>query len=175
MLIKLRAQETAREYSFAGIQLGGARVTILARHLAYNETLGTLHLVRKNIQDNEGCDLAKMLLTNSVLRKLELEGNCLGAKTAKELGFALQHNMTLKSLDLESNQLSPQDNTDSSGIMRFIEGLRVNQSLLSLNISNNQLGPEIGQQFRVCLEKNHTLIDFEFGNNAFRLDDVRKI
>jgi hypothetical protein len=59
--------------------------------------------------------------------------------------------------------------------MRFIEGLRVNQSLLSLNVSNNQLGPEIGQQFRACLEKNHTLIDFEFGNNAFRLDDVRKI
>lgn len=116
-----------------------------------------------------------MLLTNKVLRKLELEGNCLGAKTAKELGFALQMNSTLKFLDLESNQLSPQDNTDSSGIMRFIDGLRVNNALLSLNVSNNQLGPEIGQQFRICLEKNHCLIDFEFANNSFKLEDVRKI
>ena len=78
-----------------------------------------------------------MLLTNKVLRKLELEGNCLGAKTAKELGQALPINTTLKYLDLESNQLSPQDNTDSSGIMKFIDGLRVNTSLLGLNVSNN--------------------------------------
>lgn len=49
MLIKLRAQETPGEYSFSGIQLGGARVTILARHLAFNETLTCLHLTRKNI------------------------------------------------------------------------------------------------------------------------------
>lgn len=48
-------------------------------------------------------------------------------------------------------------------------------SLLSLNVSNNQLGPEIGQQFRICLEKNQTLIDFEFNNNSFKLEDVRKI
>ena len=115
-LMKLRNNETPREYSFAGITLGGARTTILARHVAYNETLTTLHLVRRNIQDNEGCDLAKMLLTNKKLRKLELEGNCLGSKTAKELGFALQHNSTLRVLDLESNQLSPQDQTDQTGV-----------------------------------------------------------
>jgi Ran GTPase-activating protein (RanGAP) involved in mRNA processing and transport len=48
-----------------------------------------------------------MLLTNKTLRKLELEGNCLGSKTAKELGYALMHNTTLKFLDLESNQLGP--------------------------------------------------------------------
>lgn len=103
MLVRLRINETPREYSLAGIHLGGARTTILARHVAYNETLTTLHLVRRGIQDSEGCDLAKMLLTNKTLRKLELEGNCLGSKTAKELGFALMHNTTLKFLDLESN------------------------------------------------------------------------
>jgi hypothetical protein len=68
---------------------------------------------------------------------MELEGNCLGGKTAKELGYALLNNTTLKFLDLESNQLAPQDNTDSSGIIKFIEGVKGNSSLLSLNIANN--------------------------------------
>ena len=49
MLVCLRANETPREYSLAGIHLGGARTTILARHVAYNETLTTLHLVRRGI------------------------------------------------------------------------------------------------------------------------------
>jgi Ran GTPase-activating protein (RanGAP) involved in mRNA processing and transport len=60
-------------------------------------------LVRRDIQDTEGQELAKMLLTNKSLRKLELEGNKLGSKTAKEFGYALMHNTTLKFLDLESN------------------------------------------------------------------------
>jgi hypothetical protein len=47
--MKLRNNETPKEYSFAGITLGGARTTILARHVAYNETLTTLHLARRGI------------------------------------------------------------------------------------------------------------------------------
>jgi len=116
-----------------------------------------------------------MLITNKKLRKLELEGNCLGSKTAKELGLALHVNATLRVLDLESNQLSPQDSNDSTGITKFIEGVKANTTLLCLNVANNQLGPEIGMQFRNCLKENHTLIDFEFSNNSFRLDDVRTI
>jgi hypothetical protein len=34
-----------------------------------------LHLARKGIQDAEGKEIARMLLTNNTLRKLELEGN----------------------------------------------------------------------------------------------------
>ena len=59
--------------------------------------------------------------------------------------------------------------------MKFIEGLKKNTSLLSLNVANNNFPAEIGVHFRNCLNENHTLIDFEFGNNAFKLDDVRKI
>lgn len=81
MLIFLRkAQDncTPKEYSLSGLELGGPRTQIVARIVAYNTTLTTLHLCRKNIQDMEGQDLAKALLTNKTLRKLELEGNCLG-------------------------------------------------------------------------------------------------
>lgn len=104
--MKLTENETPKEYTFAGIQLGGPRTSILARHVAFNETLTSLHLCRKNIQDQDGVDLARMLLTNKTLRKLELEGNCLGSKSAKEFATALTHNTTLKFLDLESNALS---------------------------------------------------------------------
>jgi hypothetical protein len=44
-----------------------------------------------------------MLNSNHSLRKLELEGNLLGPKSATEFGKALKNNKTLKFLDLESN------------------------------------------------------------------------
>ena len=166
--------QTPKEYSFSGINLGGPRTSILARHVAFNESLTTLHLVRRNIQDQEGVDLANMLLTNQTLRKLELEGNCLGSKTAKALGYAIKVNTTLKFLDLESNQLSVEGD-DPAGILFFIESLKNNTHLLSLNVANNKLDEGIGKEFRYCLEKNHTIIDFEFGFNQFKLEDVRKI
>ena len=62
----------------SGLELGGPRTQIIAKIVAYNGTLTTLHLSRKGIQDKEGQDLARALLTNKTLRKLELEGNCLG-------------------------------------------------------------------------------------------------
>jgi hypothetical protein len=46
------------------------------------------------------------LYTNKTLRKIELEGNLLGIKTAAEFGKALKVNSTLRYLDLESNQLT---------------------------------------------------------------------
>jgi len=46
--------------------------------MAYNSTIKSLHLCRKAIEDKEGQDIARMLLTNKVLRKLELESNILG-------------------------------------------------------------------------------------------------
>ena len=78
-----------------------------------------------------------MLLTNKTLKKLELEGNCLGNKTAKELGYALLHNTTLRFLDLESNQLGGQDQADSAGMLKLIDGVKENKTLLVLNIANN--------------------------------------
>jgi len=62
-----------------------------------------LHLSRASIKDEDGVEIAKILYNNKVLRKLELEGNNLGPKSAKEFGKALRINKTLQFLDLESN------------------------------------------------------------------------
>jgi len=44
-----------------------------------------------------------MLYTNNTLRRLELDGNLLGPRSASEFGKALKVNKSLKLLDLESN------------------------------------------------------------------------
>jgi len=50
--------------------------------------------------------MAQMLNSNSTMRKLELEGNGLGPKSAAEFGRMLSANKGLKHLNLESNQLT---------------------------------------------------------------------
>ena len=54
----------------------------------------------------------------------------------------------------------------------MISALMQNKSLLSLNLGNNKLDENIGRMFVDCLHQNKTLIDFEFSNNFFRLEDV---
>ena len=112
-----------------------------------------------------------MLLTNKVLRKLELESNVLGLQTARAFAKVLRENKTLKFLDLESNNLT-HDSEENAGVEEMIAALATNTSLLSLNLGNNRLDEQIGRQFVDCLHQNHTLIDFEFDRNNFRIEDV---
>ena len=112
-----------------------------------------------------------MLLNNKTLRKLELEGNNLGSMTARMFAIALRKNKTLRYLDLESNNLTV-DGDSTTGIEEMIRALSTNTTLLSLNLGNNKLDEQIGRMFVDCLKINETLIDFEFGGNNFRLEDV---
>jgi hypothetical protein len=105
MLKNLAVNNTPKEYTVSGLNLGAARARILSQHVAFNETLTALHLARKGIDDAEGVELAKMLIQNKVLRKLELEGNKLGPKSIQAFGRALELNNTLRVLDLESNDI----------------------------------------------------------------------
>jgi Ran GTPase-activating protein (RanGAP) involved in mRNA processing and transport len=115
--------------------------------------------------------LAQMLVTNKVLRKLELEGNLLGPQSARAFGKSLKKNSTLRVLDLESNQLT-QDGQDMQGIYDFVKCLFKNKSLLSLNLGNNNMDEKCGELFEEATRYNTTLIDFEFGFNNFTLNDV---
>jgi len=69
--------------------------------------------------------LARMLMINKTVRKLELEGNKLGPKTAREFGHLLRITKTLKFLDLDNNMLT-NDGDDTSGLFVFIEALKTN-------------------------------------------------
>lgn len=173
-LQKASENNTSIDYAISGMELGAARCLILAKIIAYNESLKTLHLSRKQIGDKEGQDIARMLLTNKTLRKLELEGNCLGLQTARVFALALRKNKTLRYLDLESNNLT-HDSEENNGMEEMIMALTTNTTLLSLNIGNNKLDDGIGRMFVDCLHQNHTLIDFEFERNNFRLEDIRRL
>ena len=58
MLKNLTSNNTPKEYTLAGLNLGPARCRIMAQHVAINNTLTTLHLARKGICDPEGVVLA---------------------------------------------------------------------------------------------------------------------
>jgi hypothetical protein len=95
MLNKLENDETPGEYTLSGVELGGPRIRILVSQIAYNKSLKNLHLTRSGVGDDDGMEIAKILYNNTTLRKLELEGNNLGIKTAKEFAKALKYNKTL--------------------------------------------------------------------------------
>jgi Ran GTPase-activating protein (RanGAP) involved in mRNA processing and transport len=176
-LRKAKASTTPGCYSLSGLDLGAARTGIVARTVAFCTSLTTLHLCRKNIQDKEGMDLARALLTNTSLRKLELEGNVLGNQTARVLALALKKNKTLRYLDLESNDLTRMGE-ENTGVEEMIQALIHNKTLLSLNMANNGLDEQIGRQFCDLFNpkrsNQETIIDFEFGFNQFRLEEVSR-
>jgi len=105
---------------------------------------------------------------------MELEGNKLGPKTAREFGHVLRISPTLKFLDLENNMLT-NDGDDTSGLLSLIDSLKENQCLLSLNVSNNRLDEQVGKAFEEALAINHTLIDFDFSFNNFEVGTIRKL
>lgn len=143
MLSKLAQDETPSEYSTSGVELGGPRIRILVSQIAYNKSLKAIHLNRADIKDEDGVEIAKILYNNKFLRKLELEGNCLGPNTARHLAKALAVNTTLQFLDLESNSLT-NETEDIDGLIDMLRSLEKNTSLLSLNLGNNKLQKAIG-------------------------------
>ena len=171
---KLEFDDTPHSVSLAGLILGGPRTQIFAKLVAHNSTVKTLDMSRKGIEDKEGQDLGRMLLSNKVLRKLELEGNVLGLQTARAFAKVFRTNKTLKYINLESNNLS-HDGEENGRVEDMISALATNQTLLGLNLNNNRLDEGLGRQFVDCLHQNHTLIDFEFDQNNFRIEDVRRL
>jgi Leucine Rich repeat len=158
MLKNLQSNNTPKEYTLSGLNLGPARCRILASNVAFNSTLTALHLARKQIDDAEGVELAKMLVNNKVLRKLELEGNKLGPKSIQAFGSALEQNTTLRVLDIESNDIykdkdAPFDPETKRAVVpklfSFIESMQKNKTLLSLNLANCQMDDRCGQRWVV--------------------------
>ncbi len=184
MLKNLQAGTSPSEYTMSGLNLGAARCRIMAANVAFNNTLTSLHLARKEIDDAEGVELARILISNKSIRKLELEGNRLGPKTIYAFGKALEVNKTLRVLDLESNDIykdkdAPFDPETKRAIIPklffFIESLQHNKTLLSLNLANCQMDDKCGAKWVQTTHVNQDLIDFEFGFNQFTLEQKRQI
>lgn len=103
ILGKLQRNETHRDLTMAGIELGTTRSRILVNNIVPNTSLMCLTMCRAMVEDEVGIDIARMLMLNKTVRKVELEGNKLGPKTARELGHLLKITTTLKFIDLDNN------------------------------------------------------------------------
>ena len=79
MVAKLQKNETPRDYSFSGIDLGTLRARILLNNLWSNSSLYCISLNRKQIDDEIGSEFGRMMLLNDKIRKVEFEGNKLQA------------------------------------------------------------------------------------------------
>lgn len=83
LLRKLTANETARDMSLSGIDLGTTRARILIKNVANCTSLRHLSMNRAGLEDDVGEDICHLLIYNKYLRKMELESNKLGPMTAK--------------------------------------------------------------------------------------------
>ena len=141
-----KANTSPFELAFANYKMNGTpEFNLLMTILEENTSLLALSLARKELTDEQGIKLAKMVQKNQKLRRLELEGNFLGPATCIAFGQALGEgqNRTLRYLDLENNNLTERG-TNTEGIKALCEGLKKNTMLISLNLSNNFLTPEHG-------------------------------
>ncbi|MCQ2821367.1 MAG: hypothetical protein MJ252_29245 [archaeon] len=153
------------ELAFPNYKMDGTQeFNLLMTVLEDNSSLLTLSLSRKNLKDEEGIKLAKMLTKNHKLRRLELEGNFLGPDSAREFGKALETNVTLRYLDLENNNLTKKG-TNNDGIRDLCNSLIKNKMLISLNLSNNFINGEAGKYLVDLLRSNNILIHLEYFQN----------
>ena len=133
----MESNTTPLEVSFAGMDLKQAKCGIFCKWLGVCTSLLSMDLSRMGLDDEQGKLIASYVRKNNTLRKLELEGNVLGPKTAMEFGKTLKTNTALKTLNLESNTLASLDGSDSIGMYEFLKFFPENKTLLSLNIANN--------------------------------------
>jgi hypothetical protein len=135
--------------------------------LPENQSLLTLNLCRKKLNDDQAKEISEMLKKNKKLRRLELEGNEFGPDSAKFFAEALKINRHLRYLDLENNNLTNRGE-DPEGINALFDALKDNTMLISLNLNNNYLNSTCGNAILSCLKKNEILIHLEtFMNQRF--------
>jgi len=75
---------------------------------------------------------------------MELEGNQIGPKTLKKIAELLLINSTLRTIDLEGNDLT-YEGKDTSGIEDLAKSLCENTTLLCLNLSNTKLNEKCSE------------------------------
>lgn len=152
------------DLSFASLEINDWDFHGLMVILPDNQSLLSLNLSRKNLNNDKAKQISEVLKKNKRLRRLELEGNQFGSESCLHFSEAIKANKSLKYLDLENNLLTD-NGTNTNGIESLCKSLEENTSLLSLNISNNSLNDVCSQRIIGMLRKNNTLIHLEIFNN----------
>jgi len=106
MITTLKSHTTVHDMNISGLSLNPPQIRALVKAVGTNESLKSLSLVRKQITDDDGADIARNLAANKVLLKLEMDDNNMGPKTAAEIGKLISQNRFVRVVSLESNNLT---------------------------------------------------------------------
>ena len=106
LIAKIKNSETALEFSFAGQDLQPEEYRLIFKAMEKNKSLKAVVCNRKQLRDDEGIELAKSLMYNTSIERIELESNLLSSKFLTQLAMTLKYNKTLKAIDLEGNYLT---------------------------------------------------------------------
>ena len=125
----------------------------LAAALCKNTTLEHLYMISNPIGEHvEGVtSVAKMLVENKTLTKLDLRVCHINSKGAVELAAALCKNTTLKHLDLDYNHIGVEGASSMSDMLQHNTSLRV------LHLCDDSVGEEGVHQLINSLKHNQTL------------------
>lgn len=175
MINELKTDSTSLEFTISGLNLLPAQIRILVQATMVNQSLKSLSMIRKGINDHDGVEIAKCVINNQSLESLILEGNNLGPLTAEAIGNVLFKNTFLRAVDLEGNDLTF-GGKDCKGIEKLAEALTNNKTLLQLNLCNTGLNEECGRLLLAALKENKTCIMLDISQNPkMGLMDVREI
>jgi len=174
LIADLKHSTTRLELTLTGEDFTPVQCRIIFKCIQQNQSVKTLSINRKQLGDEEGIELAKNLVYNDYLERLDLENNNIGPKFLESLALTVAKNVTLRTIDLEGNNLT--NGNDENGILCLIESLRNNDDLLSLNLNNCNLTKQVGKKLKEVLRENKKLINIDVERNpSLEIEDVREI
>ncbi|XP_028408840.1 leucine-rich repeat-containing protein 74A-like isoform X2 [Dendronephthya gigantea] len=142
--------------------LGSKGTLPLAKSLLKNIYVEKLDLSDNGIEDIGASLIASMLGDNCYITQLDLSENSIGADGGIVLAEMLMRNQILRKLTLRSNHL-----TDRVA-RRFAESLRENRTLWHLDLSHNEIGEQGGVFLGAGLAINYGLKHLDLSWNCLR-------
>lgn len=132
-----------------------------SRVLGQHRSLHSLSLRYCRVNDHGVFLFSQELITNNMLRCLNLECNCIGIKGAEALASYLIQKNQLQSLMLTSNRVC------DDGAIALASALRTNRSLEELTLRHNEIGVEGLVALGNALRKNDALLFLSLWGNGF--------
>eukprot|EP00796_Vickermania_ingenoplastis_P010962 gene10962-7607_t len=123
-------------------------VRLLCQAMISNTVVKKLNLSNNVIGDIGACALADLLSVNTTVTDVNLHKNSIGNRGAARLGDVLRTNKTLKHLDLSDNML------DNEGVEAYPDMLRVNHYIREINVDKTRVTADKAEILKIGCEFN---------------------
>ena len=141
----------------------------IAAVLLHNTNLQKLYLDGTNLQVAGSIKIAQGLQNTSNLRIFNLNHNNIGQEAADEIATVLSHNTNLQELYLSNNNLQ------TEGAIKIARGLQNISSLTIFNLNHNDIGQEAADEIATVVSHNSKLQELYLDGNNLQTDGAIKI